>query len=117
MARTKTETDLRETPGGVFIVSVKLHEQVDILETKDDSVRVRLPKVFGAPCWLSAGRRMSRTPDAPVPPIDMKEASPGNVRNQENAFGVSGHYLAAIARASIRSLMAKPQMASGCTGC
>ena len=59
MARTKTETDLRATPGGVFIVSVKLHEQVDILETKDDSVRVRLPKVFGAPVGFS--RRMSRT--------------------------------------------------------
>jgi hypothetical protein len=96
MARTKTETDLRETPGGVFIVSVKLHEQVDILETKDDSVRVRLPKVFGAPVGFLPKADVEDA-DAPVPPIDMKEFA-RECAHQENAFGVSGHYLAAIAQ-------------------
>ena len=95
MPRTNTQTKLRKDPGGMVIIPVSEDTLVERLDSKDDWLKVRLPKVFTAPIgWLPKADVSDADP--PVPPIDKDEFA-RECAHQENAFGVSGHYLAAIA--------------------
>jgi hypothetical protein len=71
------------------------HEKVEILETRGDFVRVRLPRMSGAPeGWLPKSAIGDfDPPDAPVKRDEFIE----ECAHQEQVFGVSGHYIAAVA--------------------
>jgi hypothetical protein len=109
MPKTNTLTRLREEPDGVVIILVNKDKQVDVLETQDQWLKVRLPTVHTAPTgWLLKAHVSDE--DAPVPPIDKTEFA-RECAHQERAFGVSGHYLAAIAQ--LRSQIVDGKAADG----
>lgn len=98
MPSANTFVDLRGTAAsdGEFIVTVDKHEKVDILETRGDFVRVRLPMLSGPPeGWLpKAAIGDFDPPDAPV----KKDQFIEECAHQEQVFGVPGDYIAAIAQ-------------------
>jgi hypothetical protein len=96
MPKTNRETRLRDKDGTV-IALVSKGVLVEIIgPPKDDSVHVKVPTEPGAPTGFLLKAHVDDEDPAPAP-ID-KAAFARECAFQESAFGVSGHYLAAIAQ-------------------
>lgn len=78
----------------IFVVDEQ--EKVELLETRGDFVRVRLPRLTDAPeGWLPKSAIGDvDPPDAPVKKNEFIE----ECAHQEQVFGVPGHYIAGIAQ-------------------
>jgi hypothetical protein len=96
MPKTNRETRLL-TEDGTFKAFVRKGVLVVIIgPPKDDSVHVKVPAEPGAPTGFLLKAHVDDEDPAPAP-ID-KSAFARECAFQESAFGVSGHYLAAIAQ-------------------
>ena len=99
MPQTKKATRLKKEPNGKTITLVDqgvLVVKLDLPAPKEDSVFVHLPTEPGAPKgWLLNADIDDGNPA--VPEVDKTEFA-RECAHQESAFGVSGHYLAAIAQ-------------------
>ena len=123
MAQTKDSAPLRKTAGGTLIVLVPQHEHVQFVRdgapplnddtafdvkpdgtldfhglpviTQEASVKVVLPNLSGQTGWL----RMRDVEKGEIPPQDVNPIELAcECAFQEGIFGVSSHYLAAIAK-------------------